>query len=226
MAKVPVDTIWQQFSRSIGGLFAGNGFFEPPMIRLDHRVWTLLLEALNSNPGTLSEQVYTVLYAAYRPAKPFTLSIRPSRDTRDEAACLDGDHMTIGYDNIDRAFTICSTDAYLTRWLLSYGNLTGLLAASPRLHLYLGSSLWYGIHDPRVDDGDAAHLEEIVLRQPGVLRDAGSLKQWFDAVQTLLDQLLDAGLIHPEMPDLDAPLRQAQRWGGLWMSRKGRVPLP
>jgi hypothetical protein len=225
MAKVPIHDVWRQLSQSIGGLFAGDHFFEPPMIRLDHGPWAMFINCVSANTGELTETLFTVMYVAYRPRQPFSLYLRP-RNRRRQIACPDGEPMSLGYEGIDTQFFTCSTDAITARTLLTYGNLLQKFTDQPRTRLRIGSNIWHGVQDPRITGRDVEQFEEIELRQRDVVRDPSTLKGWFDIAEQLLDQMLSLDLIEPDMPDLDAPLREAYRRGGAWTTQWGRVPIP
>lgn len=227
MTRIPIHDIWRSLSQSIGGLFAGDHFFEPPIVRLDHRVWAIFLTVVSAQAGGPTETVYTVMHCAYLPAAPFSLSLKPRPRRREMTPdCADGRPMTLGYDQVDASFHLCASDPYLARTMLSFNDLPDLLAEQPTLSLQIGSALWHSAQDPRIEAGDAERFEEIALRQEGVERNPRILKARFDMVRMLLDQMETSGLAQAAMPDLDAPLRARYRRGGSWISRWGRVPIP
>lgn len=224
MTRIPIHDVWRSLSQSIGGLFAGDHFFEPPTVRLDHKVWAIFLTVVSANTGGPTETVYTVMHTAYLPQVPFSLYVRP-RSRRDDI-CPDGEAMSVGYARIDDSYLVCSSDPTKARSLLSYGDMADLLAGQQKTRLRIGSNLWHGVQDRRIPANQAEHFEEIEFRNKGVIRDTRTLKAQFDMTIMLLEQLRTFDLIQPEMPDLDAPLRAQYKRGGSWISRWGQVPIP
>ncbi|MFW5692127.1 MAG: hypothetical protein ACOCX3_02120 [Chloroflexota bacterium] len=223
--KIPIHDVWRQLSQSIGGLYSGDHFFEPPMVRLDHGPWAIFLSCVSANTGSPVESVFTVIYAAYQPRQLFSLHLRPF-DRRSEGICPDGEAMNVGLEHIDDRFVVCSTHPVTARSLLSFSDMSELLARQPGLRLRIGSNLWHSVQDPRIDARYAENFEEIEFRHAGVIREARVLKSLFDMMTMLLDQMLAFDLMRPDMPDLDAPLREAYKRGGSWTTRWGRVPIP
>jgi hypothetical protein len=224
MSRLPIHEIWRNLSQTIGGLFAGDHFFEPPTVRLDHRAWALFLQCISANNGGPTEQVYTVMHVAYQPTLPFALTLRPRKSG--DAPCPDGKPTTIGYEQLDNQFFCCTSTTTTARTLISYNDIADMLITQPKVRLRIGSNIWHGVQDPRIDAREAEHYEEIEFRQANVIRDVGVLKSWFDMGGMLLDQMATLGIIKDTMPDLDAPLRKLYKRGGSWINRWGNVPIP
>ncbi|HEY2737386.1 MAG TPA: DUF3137 domain-containing protein [Thermoanaerobaculia bacterium] len=192
------DEIWRQLCREIGADFVDGGFWKGSKVEAHHQGWTITLDTYTVSTGH-STHVFTRLRAPLVSRDGFRFTIYRKGLFSELGKRLGMQDIEVGHSaTFDEGFIIKGNDESKVRALFANAEIRRLLEEQPQVHLEL-----------RDDEGPFRRLpegvDELIFQVNGVLKEVARLRQLFDLLAAVLDELCRIGSATPDDPGVALP---------------------
>jgi hypothetical protein len=189
------EDVWRQLSQAIGARYVDGGFWKGDRIEATHGDWTITIDTYTVHANN-AHIPYTRLRAPYVNPGGFRFTVYGRGVFSDVAKWFGMQDIEIGDAGFDRDFIVKATSAAQVRELLSNRELRDAIARQPHIRLDVKDDEgWFG---PTFPDG----VDALSITVRGHLKDVERLKQLYELLATLLDELCRIGSAYDTAPDL------------------------
>lgn len=188
------EVVWRELCQKIGADFVDGGFWKGDKVEVQHKEWTITLDIYIVSTGKTS-QSYTRMRAPFVNQDGFRFQIYRKGLFSGLGKALGMQDLEVGHSlHFDEDFIIKGSDEAKVRGLFANDEIRRLLSAQPRIKLEIKDDEgWFG---QRFPEG----VDELCFTATGVIKDVDRLKEIYDLLAEVLDELHRLGSAAPEDP--------------------------
>jgi hypothetical protein len=195
------ENVWRQLAEQFAGDFTVKGTWQTGKVEARADGWTVTLD-IRSVAGYKSAEHFTRFRAPFLNPDGFRFAIYRKTFIHTVGTFLGMQDIQVGYPLLDRGFVIQSNSEGEVRRLLSNATIRELLEKEPDLYLHVQQTSEDGSRESEAPQASSEATDELYLEVPGLIKDAGRLREVYGLFAEVLRTLTHLGSAYEDDPEL------------------------
>jgi hypothetical protein len=188
------DDVWQQLAAHVGGRFERIGVWQSPLVRLQHRSWTVVLDLWKHESVRQRGGFYSIrMRSQFLNRDGFWFTVYPEGVISAARKWLGMQDVVVGHEAFDGEFIIQGSDGAKLQALFDNPTIRFALEGQPTVHFSIADSehSYWGVPEG---------IDELCLTSSEDIPELASLRLLFELFSATLDELCRLGTIAVEDP--------------------------